>query len=588
MDAVPVPESVTKPSPVKKPRPQPPVKRRTTNPPSETTASTAQVTNSAPQPARPTPAPRPAPRKRTSTHQQESPSREPAQVVKEMAVVKEEAKPSIIEETAVTVEDTKAPATPTTTPTPIAAALEAESKPTAKEEEVGEQEIKESVSEEQVKQVKQVEEAANMKEAAVPVATEEPVIPEKLADKELALAKEEDIKPLPDISEDKAVASESAEEKPPEKREDKEIVEVESTTTSENVEEDKRGEEDKKGEETQDKELLDTETDKKEKEEIVDDELYVDVEMGEESEGSLKSVEVKKDDEYEVMNFDGSQEGTESVTKKGLTETAAETHQQRAVPGKVHQYDEVAGDFLPHTSTEGVAMAPHAQQRAAPPGKVNQYDEVAGDFLPLNFSKPKVTSPSSASSREGGPVVAGGARVPPGYEVMKPAGAALVVDQVEQSSQEGDYMPMQDGVIVNKEDRVDSKMSTEKYEYVQVGEWTSKDSPSPQPLEHSNTDHHVPKTLISSSSQDDTCLSPETNGRQSVASSSGSITSDGQFHFSPVSPSKGKARSGSGNELMVASLDSEEGRRRGSSGASRKSGDGSASSQLHRDSLGVR
>ena len=520
--------------------------------------------------------------------------------------MKEEAKPSIIKETAVPVEDTKAPTTPTTTPTatpiPTPAALEAESKPTAMEE-VSEQEMKESVSEEQVKQVQQVEEAANRKEAAVPVATEEPVIPEKLADKELVLAKEEDIKPLPDISEDKAVASESAEEKLPEKREDKEIVEVESTTTSENVEDDKRGEEDKKeeegkkGEETQDKELLDTETDNKEKEEIVDDELYVDVEMGEESEGCQKSAEVKKDDEYEVMNFDGSQEGTESETKKELTETAAEahqqraaaeTHQQRVVPGKVHQYDEVAGDFLPHSSSEGVAMAPHAQQRAAPPGKVNQYDEVAGDFLPLNFSKPKVTSPSSASSREGGPVVVGGARVPPGYEVMKPAGAALVVDQVEQSSQEGDYMPMQDGVIVDKEDRVDSKISTEKYEYVQVGEWTSKDSPLPQPLEYSNTDHHVPKTLISSSSQDNTCLSPEINGRQSVASSSGSTTSDGQFHFSPVSPSKGKARSGSGNELMVASLDSEEGRRRGSSGASRKSGDGSASSQLHRDSLGVR
>ena len=582
-------EGVTKPSPVKKPRPQPPVKRRTSsgNKPPETTAAPAQIADSAPQPAvRPMPAPRPVPRKRVLSPQH---VRESTQVIKEEVEVKEEeAKPAAVEEPVTpAAEEVKAPTTPTpTTPTPATPTPTTPTTPAPKEN------VKPPAKEEVIepeKQVKQIEEKTASEETALPVDVKvvekpvEPVIPEKPVGREAAVVKTDvevkESKVLPDVSEDVAATGERASEKLPEKEEKKEeISEVKSTAAPE---------EEKGGEEVLKKVVVDVEGEKeKEKKEKVEDEnTYEVMDMGDGKDDLQQPTDTKKDKEYENMTFNGTEEGAEKETKKDVIAktAAAERPQQRVAPGKVNQYDEVAGDFLLYNPTEPAATA----RGAVAPGRINQYDEVAGDFLPLNYSKPKVASPSSASAQEGGPSVVA-PRVPPGYEIMEPAAPALVT--TKPPSLDGDYVPMKDGVMIDAE-VIDEKISSEKHEYAPVGEWIDKEakdlSPSLRPGEVSKTEYDAAsKSLVSSGSHDDTHLAPETSSRQSVASSSGSTTWDVTFQFSP---SDRKPRTGSGNELTVAGLDGEEGRRRGSSGASKKSGDGSelTSSQLHRDSLGV-
>ena len=530
------------------------------------------------------PAPRPVPRKRTITPQA-SPSREVAAVNKEVVVTKEEAKPVAVKEPPPPVmKDTKPPppAMKETKPPPPAmketkppptAAPEKENKP-----DIPEKEAKPSVQEE----IKPVTTAA--KEPDIPEKEEKSTPGEEMVPEEAA------VKPLPEVKEGKAVeeavvkATEEEVSVPPKDTEEN-LVKAEMVELK-----DEEGQLPKPDSEEEVKE------DKSEDESGGD--TYEVMDMGEEEVNSLEK-EVKQDDEYEIMSFNTSQNGVKEKDKSAIEVAAAEAPNNTATPGKVEQHDKVVGDFLPkapgkinqydEVAGDFLPTPPGKVAGAVPPpkapGKVNQYDEVAGDFLPPKY---KTKSPSQDASPDLG------IRVSPAYEKMEPAGpASRAASHDKQTSLDGDYVPMKEGVIIVNE-KESSRESGDTSQYEDLDGWTNKapkddtyDVPPSRSLTQSYGDYDVPKSLGNTPIHSPLLVSGEAETRQGVISSSGSTSS-------AKSDSQSKTRSGSGNEIILTSseVDSGERKRRGSSNASKKSGDGSmltasTLSDLERDSLGV-
>ena len=543
-----------RPSPIKKPRPQPPVKPRTSTAAStgsaasgDGTTAAAQVAESAPQPQKPVPARKPVPRKRTTTPQ-DSPSREAVQLGqaaanKEPAVAKEEAKPSPVKEPATPVKEVKPAAKETvvsvkeTKPEP-----EKEIKPAAKEEPVvPEKEVKPPAKE---PAILEKEDESAIKEAA---------IPEKEAKPTPAVSVKEE-KPTEGKTEKAAV--ETIDEKPKEKEEklpptpfdDVEEI-LEKVTEPEKVEE----------------QLLPVEGDNKQPENLEDDSKYVyeDMQNGEKSEPKEQK-KVKADNEYEIMSFNAAEAEKEKREKEQPLVAAPATE------------------------------APREQRQA--PGKVHQYDEVAMDEFEPRFK-------ISSSSIDVALCISGG------YEHMEPAPAVRIADKEKEVSLDGEYVPMKDGVIIDqeqereRENTVTSRASTDKYEYEEPSEWVARAPPiikdvsppydalSATPVTPSHGDYDVPRSSGNSPSHRPDILTPEGDIRQSVVSSTGSVSSqksDNQLQPITSSLEVKDGRSGSRGGGCVVS-DSEE-RRRGSSSASKKSGgigEGAGSIQLERDPLGV-
>ena len=527
-------EDVTKPSPLKKPRPQPPVKPRAapvTATADNTTAAAALVVESAPQPTRPTPAPRPVPRKRTMTPQA-SPVREQA---KDLAIPEEQpmsvgTEPEVVSQPAIsTIEENKQASSTETT---------------VQEKETGPPNV--PVKEEGIFEVQ---------EEAIP----QPEIKDEEAAAEIH--KEEEDIVLTDEMEDRMIV------KPPE---------------SEVVKED----------EGQKLELKKVKEEEEEREEKSRDEsggdAYEIMDMGGKSEGSQEK-ELKRGNEYENISF-GTLEATASKEeeKRGKKEEeeeevsvmAAEVTKKGVTPRRVNQYDEVAGDWMP----------------LKPRPKVNPYDEVAGDF-PLQ-KPTTTSTPSQDGVSLGAAVCLspGYEHMEPAAAIsvrIDDQGQQGLLDSDYVPMKNG-VMVDQNG----KEDNLEiSQTSTEKsggYEHIEG--WVDRAPPTkdlqniPPPsnlLASSYGDYNATRSSGTSPNHDQiTMVSPEKNGRQSVISSSGSTSS-------LKSDSQLKARSGSGDELAaVVGSSGDDERRRGSSSGSNRSKNGSENksaqmSELERDSLGV-
>lgn len=496
---------------------------------------------------------------------QESPSREAAPLIKEPGVViKEEVTPS----TAV-VEP------------PLPAARETKTPTTAVEE----------------KEDKQVnKETAVEKEAELPF--REPVVPDKPpVDVDEAKADTALVKELPLILEKEA--QQSTQQKPEEKpgvpknevkveemKEDGETVVGEEPAKEETIKRpDEANERDVKVDgaanvrnNDEDKQLPKLDEVEREKLEDVDSggETYEIMNMGEREDNSSKETEnIKQDDEYEVMSFNPTQEdGAKKKEENKSNSTVTDVPKKEIAPGKVNQYDEVAGDFLPLSPLPKKVnqyddVAGDFPTKATP--KSHPYDDVAGDFLPTKF---KSKSPDAA-----GP----GVCLSPSYEHMEPAEPARIDDQfTTEVVTDGDYVPMKDYVITGRSTEP-SREGSETTQYEHMEEWTEKKaqrtngvSNGTVPVDRSYEDYDVPRPLgVSSPNHDPALPGVEDNAHLGIVSSSGSVSSqksDGQL----------KNRHGSGSEE----------RRRGSSSASKKSSEGSLlmasnNSELERDSLGV-
>ena len=265
--------------------------------------------------------------------------------------------------------------------------------------------------------------------------------------------------------------------------------------------------------------------------------VYEDMEVGEESDS--QELEDKPEDEYENVTYEAQAEDEERAT--GVL-------QQKPAPGKVYQHDEAAPDL------EGV-----------PPRS------------PL--SRDVVSDATTCMS--------------PGYVHMEPA-PSLRTDS--------DYEPMKDGVIVDnlheRESTVTSQASTDKYEYEEPEAWVPPPKelsppydtlPPTKPFTPSHSEYDIPKSSGTQSPNKLSQLAPETDARHTSIGSASSLKSDGQARTSSAGSSEAKAqRSGSGSSVAATNTDGED-RRRGSSNASKKSGEALPlqRNELHRDSFGV-
>lgn len=554
-----------RPSPVRRQRPQPPVKPRTNTMASTGSAGSggevvSQIAESAaPQPPptqqKPVPAKRPVPRKRTVTPQQ-SPSRETIPPAGTAAVATKEPVAALLKEPDHVIKPSALVKEP---PVPAKEIL----KPQAVK--VSEKEEKTEPEREEVKEVttaKVEEPVVAEKEVKPPATHKEPEISEKKEDEsvvEEAAIPEKEVKPETPVALDKeekqviegkveqaAVDAEKAVENPTEEKEEKlpptPFDDIEETDTKaaepEKISVIQEGKKQGEGEaEKNETENLEQEDDSKY--------VYEDMETGtgEESENVQDKI-AKSDSEYEIMNF-------------------GETERE----GK-------AGEKEPAVGTDGTAdleeVARQQQQQRQAPGKVHQYDQVALDETEPRF---KI---SSSASKDG--TVSGLS----GYEHMAPAPAVIVADKEREPSLDGEYVPMKDGVIIEQQEAgerqgvVMGQSPTDKYEYEEPSDWVEKAPPiirdvSP-PYDSLTTTRATPSPGHSRSDE----LTPDANVRRSVASSTGSISSQKSLQAASLEAKGGGVS------------DSEE-RRRGSSSASKKSSEtGSAQLEPERDALGVR
>ena len=558
-----------RPSPVRRQRPQPPVKPRTSTAASTGSAAAsvgegvtiataaptaAQVAESAPQPhqqQRPIPAKRPTPRKRMVTPQQ-SPSREavpavaaaakePAALPKELEQVKPSA---LVREPPVLAKDTK----PQAAREMVVPKKEVKAEPereevkavTAAKEEpvVPEKEVKPPPPKEP--EILKKEEESVIKEAAIPekeAKLETPVVLEK-EEKQLVEGKVEGA----------AVGVERAVEKPEEKEEklpptpfddieetDTTLAEPEKINILQEEQLQAEGEGGKK----------DTENVKEQ-----DDSKYVyeDMQSGEKSD-NVPVEKAKSDNEYEMMDFDkvereetiGEKESavvTGGTVEEGARQQQQQQQQHRQAPGKVHQYDEVAMD------------------EAEPRFKISSSKDFDGTL--------------SSSS---------------GYEHMEPAPAVRVANEEREPSLDGEYVPMKDGVIIEqepgeqeREGAAAGQPSTDKYEYEELCEWVEKAPPIIRDVSPPYDSLSATRLTPSPGHNRPDELAPDAEVRRSVASSTGSVSSQKSLQTSSLEV-KG------GGDVVS---DSEE-RRRGSSSASKKSSEaGSSQLQPERDAFGVR
>ena len=514
-------------------------------PPTGTQIAESAVFQPPQQQQRPVPAKRPVPRKRVVTPQQ-SPSREiapPSTVAAAAAVTKETAAlPKELQD-----QVKKEPPVPAKEMKPQA----------AKEMVVSEREGKAEPEREEVKTVT-AEELLPPKEPEIPkkegesAAVKEEVLPEREAKPETpVMATEKDEKLLVEGKVDQAVLG-VAVEKPQEKEEKlpptpfDDIEEIVSEPEKINIEQEGQ------------KQLAEGESGKKDADTVEqkDDSKYVYEDMepdtGEKGDDNPRDEKATANSEYEIMNFDEE----EKVSEK----------ESAIVTGG-------GGD-----TTEEVAR--QQQQRQAAPGKVHQYDQVA-----LDEAEPRFKISSSSSKDFDGTLSSSS-----GYEHMNPAPAVIIADDKEREpSVDGEYVPMKDGVIIDQElggerdvgeggSATTNQTSTDKYEYEEPCEWVEKTPPiirdASPPYDTLTTTRLTPSPGHGRSDE----LAPDADVRRSVASSTGSVSSQKSLQTSSL-----EVKGGGG----VVSAGEERGR--GSSGASRKSIEaGSSQLQPERDGHGVR
>ena len=528
-------------------------------PPTAAQKSESAVSQPPQQQQRPVPAKRPVPRKRVVTPQQ-SPSREAAPlstVAAATAVTKETAAlPKELDQIK------KEPPVPAKEMNPQAAKEMVVSEKEGKAE--PEREVETIAKAEELPPPKEPE---ILKEEGESAAVKETVLPEKEAKPEtpvMAVEKEEKLLVEGKVEQPAAgVAVEKPQEKeeklPPTPFDD--IEEIVSELEKINIVQEGQ------------KQLAEGEAGKKDTETVEqkDDSKYVYEDMepgaGEKGDNSARDEKTTTDSEYEKMNFDEEEKVIEKESaivtggSDGTTEEVArqQQQQQRQAPGKVHQYDQVALD------------------EAEPRFKIHQYDQVA-----LDEAEPKFKISSSSSKDFDGTLSSSS-----GYEHMNPAPAVVRADDKEREpSVDGEYVPMKDGVIIDQEPGGEQEIGagggvattqtlTDKYEYEEPCEWVEKTPPiirdvSP-PYDTLTTTRLTPSPGHSRSDE----LPPNADVRRSVASSMGSVSSQKSLQTSSLEVKGGE---GVGEE-----------RRRGSSGASRKSNEaGSSQLQPERDSLGVR
>ncbi len=524
-----------------------------------------QIAESAvPQPSqqqqqRPVPAKRPVPRKRVVTPQQ-SPSREAvptvaaaasAAVTKETAALPKEVQDQVKKEPPVPAKEMKPqPATKEVVVSEKEEKAEAEVKTvtTAKVEEpiVPEKEIKPLPTKEPDILKKEVESAA-IKEAVIPEKEAKPETPVVAVEKEEKLLVEGKV-------EQAAVGLERAVEKSKEKEEKlppTPFDDVEETDTkiseSEKVNVMQEGQK-QRGEGESGK--IDTDNVKQQDESMY---VYEDMEPGSGEKGDNNIPQDEKprtDSEYEIMNFNEEEKASEK---------------ESAVV----------------TTTEEVARQQQQQQQGQAPGKVHQYDQVA-----LDEAEPRFKISSSSSKDFDGTLSSSS-----GYEHMDPAPAAVRTgDKEREPSVDGEYVPMKDGVIIDQEPGGEreggekgvataDQTSTDKYEYEEPCEWVEQIPPkirdASPPYDSLSATRLTPSPGHNRRPDE---LAPDADVRRSVASSSGSVSSQKSLQTSSLEVKGGVGVVSSGEE-----------RRRGSSGASRKSSEaGSVQLQPERDSFGVR